>query len=304
MSVLRWLRRHREVVSLWVLAVLFASACVMLGRWQLHRYQDKHAKADLVSRNHAVPVVPLEQLLPTTESPLRPGDLYRAVRVSGTYDAQGMRLVRNRPHRGDAADASFGYEIVVPLVLPDGSALLVDRGWIPSGTSGNAPGGQPDVVPGVPGGTVTVVARLRASEPARSQGLPAGQVGSLSVPQLARSTGHRTFQAYGALVSESPSLADAPAPPDPVRVDGGEGINASYAVQWAVFALLGLAFPVWVLRRRREAAADQASSEAVSGADPDDIPNDGSRRPRVAAGPPAPGPPRRRRQHVWDDEDE
>jgi cytochrome oxidase assembly protein ShyY1 len=304
MSVLRWLRRHREVLSLWVLALLFATACVMLGRWQLHRYQDKHAKADLVSRNHAAPVVPLEQLLPKPATPLRPGDLYRAVRVSGTYDAQGMRLVRNRPHRGDAADASFGYEIVVPLVLPDGSALLVDRGWIPSGTSGNAPGGRPDVVPGVPAGTVTVVARLRASEPARGQGLPAGQVGSLSVPQLARSTGHRTFQAYGALVSESPSSADAPAPPDPVRVDGGEGINASYAVQWAVFALLGLAFPMWVLRRRREAAADQASSEAVSGADPDDIPNDGSRRPRVPAGPPAPAPPRRRRQHVWDDEDE
>jgi cytochrome oxidase assembly protein ShyY1 len=301
MTVLGRLRRHREVISLWLLAVLFAGACVLLGRWQLHRYQDKHAKAQLVARNHARPVVPLDQLLPTPATPLPRRDLYRAVRVQGTYDAAGTRIVRNRPHRGDAADASFGYEIVVPLVLADGSALLVDRGWVPSGTAGSTPGGRPDAVPQPPSGTVTVVVRLRASEPAkRSQGLPAGQVASLSVPQIGAGIGHSVYQAYGALVSEDPAPADAPAVPDPVRADGGEGINASYAVQWVVFALLGLGFPVWVIRRRREAAAeDRPVGDETLGPEPAD-----PREPLVAAAPVAGPPGRRRRHHVWDDEDE
>jgi cytochrome oxidase assembly protein ShyY1 len=306
MSVLRRLRRHRELIGLWLLAVLFATACVFLGRWQLHRFQDKHAKAELVARNHAAPVVPLAQLLATPTSPLPPGDRYRAITVQGTYDAAGTRLVRNRPHRGDAADASFGYEIVVPLVLPDGSALLVDRGWVPNGTSGNAPGGRPDAVPAPPTGTVTVVARLRASEPARGRDLPAGQLASLSVPQIAQSTGHRVYQAYGALVSESPTTPDAPAPVDPVRPDGGQGINASYAVQWAVFALLGLGFPIWVIRRRREAAADDADQGTTT--PPDEL---GSPAVAVTSGRGPAGTtsgsrptPRTRRHHVWDDEDE
>jgi cytochrome oxidase assembly protein ShyY1 len=307
MSVLRRLHRHRELIGLWLLAVIFAGACVLLGRWQLHRFQDKHAKAELVSRNHAAPPVPLQQLLATPDSALRPGDRYRAVRAQGTYDAEGTRLVRNRPHRGDAADASFGYEIVVPLVLPDGSALLVDRGWVPNGTSGSAPGGRPDVVPAPPAGTVTVTVRLRASEPPRGRDLPAGQLGSLSVPQIARSTGHRVYQAYGALVSETPTTPDAPAPVDPVRPDGGEGINASYAVQWAVFALLGLGFPIWVIRRRRDAAAENAASTDAPTQAGEPVPSavgDARRRAPASMTPGTRPPPRKRRHHIWDDEDE
>jgi cytochrome oxidase assembly protein ShyY1 len=300
MSVLAWFRRHREVIGLWLLAVLFACACVLLGRWQLHRYQDKHATAQLIKRNHAAPTVPLQQLLPTPTTRLRRADRYRSVTVQGVYDADGTRLVRNRPHRGDDADASFGYEVVVPLVLPDGSALLVDRGWLPSGRSGATPGGQPDVVPPPPEGTVTVVARLRASEPARGRDLPAGQVGSVSVPQIAAETGHAAYQAYGALVSETPASPDAPAALDPVRPDGGEGINASYAVQWVVFALLGLGFPVWVIRRRRQAAAERAA-EKVAASPSSHVPDDGRTPVTVPA---SPERQRRRRHHVWDDEDE
>ncbi|HET8615776.1 MAG TPA: SURF1 family protein [Actinomycetales bacterium] len=321
MSVLAWLRRHREVISLWVLAVLFACACVLLGRWQLHRFQEKHATSQLVNRNQAAAPVPLAELLASPSAPLRESDQYRAVTVQGTYDTGGTRLVRNRPHRGDAADANFGYEIVVPLVLSDGSAFLVDRGWVPNGRSGSAPGGRPDVVPEPPSGTVTVIAQLRASEPERGQGLPAGQVSSVWVPGIARSTGHTAYRAYGALLTETPAPADAPARLDPVRTEGGEGINASYAVQWIVFALLGLGFPVWVVRRRREAAAEAAEDEqprqtttddpgprsgAVSGTNAPSGRSGplGMAGAPVVVAPPRQPKPRKRRHHVWDDEDE
>ena len=44
--------------------------------------------------------------------------------------------------------------------------------------------------------------------------------------QIAAETGHPTYQAYGALVHETPTPQDAPATLDPERADGGEGINA------------------------------------------------------------------------------
>jgi cytochrome oxidase assembly protein ShyY1 len=225
--------------------------------------------------------------------------------------------VRNRPHRGDGAEATFGYEIVVPLVLPDGSAFLVDRGWVPNGRSGSAPGGRPDAVPEPPAGTVSVVARLRSSEPRRGHDLPAGQVGSVSVAQIAEAIGRPTYRAYGALLKETPAPADAPALLDPVRTEGGEGINASYAVQWAVFALLGLGFPVWIIRRRREAAEEDRSKP--TGSDEEPAPSDrvtqaarpgepsdarDARSVPVAVAPARTPKPRKRRHHVWDDEDE
>jgi hypothetical protein len=92
-----------------------------------------------------------------------------------------------------------------------------------------------------------------------------------------------------------------------VRPDGGEGINASYAVQWAVFALLGLGFPIWVVRRRRDAAAeDAASADAPTRVD-EPVPTAVGDEPRRAPAGVSPGTragPRKRRHHIWDDEDE
>lgn len=285
-SALSSLRRHRETVGLWLLAVVFATACVLLGRWQLHRYQDKHERGQLVSRNYDAPPVPLASLLPTATTPFTADLQWRRVTVTGRYDVTHTSVVRNRPWTGPNADATYGYEVVVPLRMADGSALLVDRGWIPSGSGTDDPGAAPDLVPPPPAGTVTVVARLRPSERARETGLPAGQFSSVSVAGIGASLDYPVVQAYGAMASETPSAAPAPQPLDPPERDGSEGVNASYAVQWVLFALLGLGFPVWVSRRRRAAAGQLAQEGAGASVEP------------------ALEPARPRRQRIWDADDE
>ncbi|MGN6302824.1 MAG: SURF1 family cytochrome oxidase biogenesis protein, partial [Angustibacter sp.] len=249
-----WLR-HRQTVGVWVLAVVVALACVALGRWQWHRFHDKHDRKQLVERNYDAPPVPLTQLLPSAAAPWREAMQWRQVRVTGRYDVSATTLVRNRPH-DVGGSPTFGYEVLVPLVLDDGSALLVDRGWIPSGTAGSAPGERPDAVPAPPSGPVDVVARLRPSEPRRAQRTPPGQVGSIAVRQVAQLTGLDLYPPYGALMSESPAPAEPLTSLGPPELDGGEGINASYAVQWWVFAVLALLFPFW-LRRRQAASAQE-----------------------------------------------
>lgn len=296
-------RRHRQAVGLGVLAVTVALACVALGRWQWSRYQEKDQRKQLIERNFAAPVVPLAAVVPSPRSALARDDEWRPVRLSGRYAVDRTVLVRNRPRDvGDTAPA-YGYEVLVPLVLDDGSALLVDRGWVPSGMTGPNPAQAPDAVPPPAAGRVAVVVRLRPSEPVRQARTSAGQVGSIAVDQVAASTGLALYRPYGVLVSESPTSVPAPALIGKPALDGGEGINASYAVQWLVFAALALGLPIWWrwrLRRQRaaEAAETAALTEPTAGAPPPDGVDGATaaRRTPVAA--------TARKRRIWDDEDE
>jgi cytochrome oxidase assembly protein ShyY1 len=296
--VVSWLRHHRETIGLWLLALAFAAACLALGRWQLDRYQDKRDRSQLVERNYDAAPVPLNELMPAPSARFDERLQWRQVRVTGRYDPAATVLVRNRPRTGDQAKAQYGYEVVVPLRLDDGSALLVDRGWLPNGTLGRSPGRAPDTVPAPPAGEVTVTARLRRSEPARSGALPQGQAGSISVSSIGARVGYPLYPAYGVLVSEQPPAAVTPAPLDPPVTAAGQGINASYAAQWLLFALLGLGFPTWVARRRRQIALEDAGGKRAAGAE--QLGAEHGERVDVRPLEPA----RARRRRIWDADDE
>jgi cytochrome oxidase assembly protein ShyY1 len=242
-----WARALAGVV---VLSVVF----VLLGRWQYHRHEIRTARNALVSANYSASPVPLEALLPQIGR--QPGGAlpaaleWRPVELRGQYLPDRTVLLRNRPH-----ERQNGYDVVVPLRTDSGSVLLVNRGWVPAGSRSAA---TPDDVPTAPTGPVTVVARLRPSEPATKRRAPAGQANRLVVQQLGAALGpdaSAVVGAYGMLVSETPRPTRAPAlatKPDP-----GLGINLAYAVQWVAFAiaayvLLGVALVREVRRRRGE----------------------------------------------------
>ena len=272
--------QRRELAGLLAIAVVFAIACVFLGRWQYHRFQDKYAADHLVGRNYRSAPVTVGSLLAGPASPLSPKDVWRPVRVSGRYDAERQVLVRNRPFEG-----AYGYEVLAPLVPASGGpALLVDRGWIPSGQTGDAP----DSVPALPPGPVSIVAHLQPGEAAKSGTLPAGQFASIDLDRIAAQTGQPLLRAYGVLSSQVPAPAALPnLLPEPD--DGGYwGVNLSYAFQWGLFAVAALAFPFLFLRRRRRLQAeDEAAERAVL--HPESV---------------AVTVPRRRRTRIWDEEDE
>ena len=68
---------------------------------------------------------------------LRPGaerrthDEWRVVTATGSYETSQTVVVRYR-----ARDGVRGIDVVVPLVTSDGTALLVDRGWLETDPSG------------------------------------------------------------------------------------------------------------------------------------------------------------------------
>lgn len=257
----------RRAVGLVLLALTVSTACVFLGRWQWHRHVARDAAIRLVEQNYAADPVPLADLLPEPGAVLDPDAVWRQATATGTYDAAATVLLRNRP-----VSSQPGFHVLVPLVLDDGSVLVVDRGWVAwdDDASGEVS------VPAPPAGAVTVTVHLRPDEPASERGAPAGQVQAINVGQVLAAGGSdaASFGGYGAAVVEEPAagtpLGSLPAPStDP-------GSHLSYAFQWWTFAVGSIAAFGWLARRELvEGSAGSAGTPEGGTPTPD-----GPARPR------------------------
>ncbi|WNB86814.1 SURF1 family protein [Cellulomonas sp. ATA003] len=285
----------RRAIGLVAFSVVLACVCVMLGLWQWHRHEARAAAIEVVEANFGADPVPLDAVLTSPAVPVDDDAVWRPVRVTGRYDADAAVLLRNRPVAGRPA-----YHVLVPFVVdrPDGSEalLVVDRGALSVDRTAD------DVPP--PSGTVDLVVRLRADEPASARDAPDGQVQAISVEQVLEAGGvagdRPAYAGYGALVSESPAAAERLGPLPEPSTDPGS--HLSYALQWwtfAVGALIGFA----ILARREVTAAgedDVAADDSDGRRDGSDDARGG--RPRRTA-PVAPARRRRRAPSAEDVED-
>ncbi len=223
------------------LAVLAALVCVWLGQWQWSRYEDKAARADRIEAHYDGDPVPVTDVLGPEAVPI--DREWTKVTATGVYLPQEQLLVRNRPLQG-----TYGYEVLVPLRLPDGQRVVVDRGWVP-----NSPKGA-DVAPEVPPppqGTVTVTGWVHGSETDLGKDLPAGQVASIHLPDVEERMGGPVLGGYVSLEAEDPSVER----PAPLEVpDTGTGPHMAYAIQW--WLVVPAVFVLWVLALRREAGVE------------------------------------------------
>src|SRR5215470_15799417 len=100
---------------------------VAAGGWQGRRMHEKEALREQFDAAAAQAPVELSTLSADTDwGALR----YRNVVASGAYDERRQILIDNRVHNGRP-----GYYVVTPVVLADGRAVLVNRGWTPLGAS-------------------------------------------------------------------------------------------------------------------------------------------------------------------------
>lgn len=120
---------------LWAFAVTAAAVAVFsaLGAWQLRRGAAKEQMLSQLSDRATEP----ELLSLALGAPLEHS--FRRARASGRYlpDRQLLQDGQSHEHRP-------GYHVWTPLLLPDESAILVNRGWVPAdraGFDGTAPAG-------------------------------------------------------------------------------------------------------------------------------------------------------------------
>lgn len=236
-----WLRQvfTKRWLSYLLITVLFAISCVALGMWQFARRDEARLEISRILENFDSQPVLLSTALPTLES-FNPDEKWLPVTVTGTYVTEDELLVRSRPR-----DGAPGFEVLTPLRLASGDIFIVDRGWLPTGESQDAP----DHIPSAPSGEVTVVARLKAGEPSIvGRGAIAGQVATIELPLIAEMLKQPTYTAaYGVMKSESPEASEAP-PAAVQRPQLDEGPHLSYAFQWILFAIMGFVGLGWAIR--------------------------------------------------------
>lgn len=108
-------------VALAALALL--AVFLVLGFWQLDRMREKQALFAAFEAGNAR----LERLADVEPERV---ERYTRVMAVGRYDSAHQFLLDNMTHAGRA-----GYRVLTPFDLTDGGTVLVDRGWVPLGTT-------------------------------------------------------------------------------------------------------------------------------------------------------------------------
>ncbi len=264
-----FLRRPAWIVS-HVLVAVGVVAMVGLGFWQRQRWIDEREQSDALAEQAASTPVPLDDVLAdvgvsaTTPPDQVPESVdFRRVEVTGTYDATGEVLVRNRSQGG-----APGAWVLTPLVQADGTAVAVVRGWVPLDVDPPAPpfpGSEPV------SGTVTVTGLAQRSQVKGSFGGTDPTTGTLrtvarvDVPRLDQQVDATFEPVYVVLDGQVPEQpASTNGLPQPVTLELPSPVtNLSYMVQWWIFAVIAVVGYPLVLRRvaRNRAKGDQTPVE-------------------------------------------
>ena len=221
---------RRDRVGL-VIAFLVAAGCVGLGVWQLDRLHQRRERNAVLLAARARP--PLEVTGTLRADAARD----RRLQARGVYDYGHERLWRARSYEGVP-----GVDLVTPLRLADGAAVLVDRGWAPS----------PDAYhvdqPAYREGDSAVVRGLGMLAPrARGDVDPARLRDSLSYPLL--SFVLQQLPDSPTVPRSAPLLIRWPLP------EVSDGPHLSYAIQWFSFAVI-IVVGSLALARKRAAEAE------------------------------------------------
>ena len=230
------------------MAVGIAAVCVRLGIWQLHRLGERRAYNAAARAGLSLPPLGNDELLDGSTTPTEVSS-YRRAEVTGSYDVTHEIVLYGR-----ALDGAPGNHLLTPLLLDDGTAVLVDRGWVPQEVdtlpvSGHA--AAPDVRVRITG--VLIPGQPAADTPA-SPALPS-LVRSIDPDALATGLPYRLLPTYLLLdTQDPPQTEDLPRPG--ALPDLTEGPHLSYAIQWFVFATIALVgYGVLSVRDRREGRA-------------------------------------------------
>ena len=135
-----------------VLVVVAAAVCARLGVWQLDRLKQRRA---FNAHIYAVQAMKPLQLPADSSAEDLDGMEYRGAAATGTYDFARQVVIRNQYYSSEV-----GYHLVTPLVMKNGEALLVDRGWIPADGNTTPAAWHKYDVPG----QLTVTGVIRASQ--------------------------------------------------------------------------------------------------------------------------------------------
>jgi len=241
----------------WSTLIVFAgiSLAIRLGIWQIDRNEKRQAIVNQIQAMQTMPVLELDQ------API-PQDIedmeYRHVSATGKYDFEHQVALRNQV-RSRMTGTDPGYALVTPLILSNGKAVLVERGWIPlennspeTWTQYNEPG------------TIKV-------EGVISKSMEKGELGSalmdptlspgqerldfwnfINIPGMQEQLPYELLPIYiQRASSENQEELPYPLVEEP---DLNSGAHLGFAMQWFFYAgLLLIGYPIWLKNQNKKA---------------------------------------------------
>jgi len=227
----RFLASKRWIAAL-VVVIVFGVACVDLGFWQLRRLDQRRKLNAAISSHIHLPIESVETVLGK-------GDvsqvLYRRVSATGRYDVSQEVVLSGR-----AMNDRPGNDLLTPLTLADGRALIVNRGFVP--LTINSPG-ERQARP--PGGNVTVTGILLPSETRGflGQKIQSGHLSTIvriDVPRIGSQVPYQVLPVYMLLATQRPAQNGSIPQPESYIPDLSNGPHLSYAIQWFLFASIAV----------------------------------------------------------------
>jgi surfeit locus 1 family protein len=234
-----------------VLGALGVAALVALGTWQLHR---RAWKLDLIqrieNRVHAPPVAaPGRAEWPTVTASTHE---YRRVRATGVFLHERETLVRASTELG------FGFWVLTPLRTPDGTLVLVNRGFVPPERRDPATRAAGQIA-----GETTVTGLLRMTEPGgaflRANDPSADRWYARDVAAIAAARGLGDVAPYFIDADAASSVPDGPV--GGLTVIAFHNNHLIYAITWYALAMMLAGATAYIVReqgRLRRVAAGQS----------------------------------------------
>ncbi|MGM4913220.1 SURF1 family protein [Rhizobium sp. 768_B6_N1_8] len=233
--------RPRSALTLAILGLgllALVAALIALGTWQVYRLSwklDLIARVD--ARVHAEPVTP-----PTRADwgkVSAADDEYRRVTATGTFENDKETLVTASTALGT------GYWVLTPFRLADGSAISINRGFVPTDRRDPASRSRSQIT-----GPTTVTGLMRMTEPKgillRSNDPAADRWYSRDVAAIAEKRG---------VADVAPFFIDADATPNAGGLPvGGLTVldfpnnHLVYAITWYVLAIMVAGLLVYIVR--------------------------------------------------------
>ena len=229
--------------------ILLAALCLSaltarLGFWQLDRAAQKVQRQASIDERRQRP--PLRETELARTAPELDAQVHRPTVVEGRWDPAHTVYLDNRQMQGRP-----GFYVVTPLLLDDGTSVLVQRGWQPRDPVDRTRVTAPPTAPG----RVTVQGRI-APAPARLY-----ELGTDAASAIRQNLDIESFGAETRLRLRPLSIlqlqADGSAPDGLLRdwpqVSADVHKHYGYAFQWFALSALTIALYVWfqLIRPRR-----------------------------------------------------
>ena len=244
--------------------LLLIPAFIALGYWQRTLWKDRADSQGLVYAKLDAKPAAIDSVDPLGHV-VAQDQQWVAVGVTGHYDAAHRFAVRNRSQNENA-----GWYVVTPLVLPDGTAVLVNQGWIAS-SNGTTPSTAMPTLPPVPSGSVTVTGWMQPDETTANtritddtNKLPTGEIALITKSDLQSRVPATLHDGSIQLNTSTPADASASAPQPVPSPTYDNTMYIAYMIQWWVFAII---MPtVWLKLLHRE-AQERTNRELVGDQD-------------------------------------